>query len=81
MVATDMLGLNPAYVDNRDMIIIDPDPESVASRVLALIDTGRLATVACAGQQLTRRLFSPTIQLQTRMQIIRHYAKQSGVSL
>lgn len=81
MVATDMLDLNPAYVDNRDMIIIDPDPESVASRVLALIDTGKLATVACAGQQLTRSLFSPTIQLQSRMEIIRHYARQSGVSL
>ncbi len=81
MVATDMLGLNPAYTDNRDMIVIEPDPENIANRVLTMIDEGKLSNIARSGQQLTRSLFSPAMQLQSRMQIIRYHAKQSGVNL
>lgn len=81
IVATDMLGLNPAYVDNRDMLIIDPEPDNMAHRVLTLIDEGKLASVASAGRHLTRSLFNPAVQLHARTAIIQRYARQRGVSL
>lgn len=81
IVATDLLGLNPAYVDNRDMIFVEPEPDRIAQRVLKLIDEGKLASVARAGQRLTRSLFNPVVQLHARAAIIRRYARQGGVSL
>lgn len=81
IVATDVLGLNPAYVDNRDMLFIEPDPDCMAHRVLELIDKGRLASVASAGRHLTRSLFNPAMQIHARAAIIQRYARLHGVAL
>ncbi len=81
MAATDVLNLNPAYVDQRDMALIAPRPDMIAESVLRLIEQGSLASVARAGQRLTRNLFSPAVQLHSRLKLIRRFARQSGVRL
>lgn len=71
VMATDELGLNVSYRDGEDILLIKPDPTEIAQRIRILVATpGRLAHIAQKGQQLTRQLFAPEVQIGRRIEVL-----------
>lgn len=72
VMATDELGQNVSYRDGEDILLIKPNPIEIAQRIRALVATPeRLAQIAQKGQQLTRQLFAPEVQIGRRMAVLR----------
>jgi lipopolysaccharide transport system ATP-binding protein len=71
VVGSDVLNLNRAYVDGKDIVICDPAPEAIADRVGHLvIARERVAAMGAAGRATTRRAYDPQVQLGRRVALI-----------
>jgi lipopolysaccharide transport system ATP-binding protein len=77
MLVTDPLGQNPGYADDTDIFLLDhqerdlPLAAQIAERVRQLAaDPRRLARVAAAGAELTRRLYHPRVQIEPRQHLL-----------
>jgi lipopolysaccharide transport system ATP-binding protein len=83
MVVSDPLGLNAGYFDDaRELIITPPEAEAVAQALLALArDPDRLRSLALAGQQKSRTLYAPELQMGSRIAVIEREAQACGASL
>ena len=68
---TDPLGMNIAFCDNENIVIIDYDPQSTAQRILDLFaDPSRLYALAHLNQARFLEVFNVEMQLQQRTSII-----------
>ncbi|MBX3620369.1 MAG: glycosyltransferase family 4 protein [Rhizobacter sp.] len=81
IMAADELHLNPGYLDGESMLIVPPDTEALLRRTRALLDQPEtLGPIARSGQQVTKRLFAPDIQIGQRLQVLRALAESSGLT-
>lgn len=75
IMATDELALNRDYIDGKDLLLIKPDAASIESKIRELVaEPVRVASIACNGQSLARRLYAPEFQIGQRLDILRQLA-------
>lgn len=71
VLASDVLGQNPGYIDGESMLIVAPHAAEVVRRVRELVKAPqRVASIARAGQAVSRELFAPAAQIEPRMAVI-----------
>lgn len=83
IMATDALGQNPGYVDGESIFLLDASGLPLAQQIESQIRTlaanpGILASVAAAGQALTRQLYAPQRQIGERQRILSEVAARLG---
>ncbi len=82
MVVSDVLEQNPGYVDGRDILLTAPAPDAIAAQIAGLLaDSARVATVGKCGQQVTRRLYAPELQIGNRHALLKQLAEREGCRL
>jgi lipopolysaccharide transport system ATP-binding protein len=79
MIVTDALKQNPGYVDGRDLLLTAPVPEAIVARIAELLaDPARIASIGQRGQQVTRRLYAPGLQIGSRHALLKALAGREG---
>jgi lipopolysaccharide transport system ATP-binding protein len=82
MVVADVLGLNTEYRTGRELVIATPEVDTFAEVLLTLgRDPDWLRSLALAGQQKSRTLFAPELQIEPRLAVIEREAQACGASL
>ncbi|HEY6513885.1 MAG TPA: glycosyltransferase [Burkholderiaceae bacterium] len=82
VVASDVLGQNPGYVDGESMLLVAPHAAEVVRRVRELVaEPGRIATIARAGQACSRQLYAPEAQIAPRVAVLESAARGLGLHL
>lgn len=82
VLASDVLGQNPRYVDGESMLIVQPHAADVVKRVRELVKAPqRVASIAKAGQAVSRELFSPAVQIEPRLAVLEATAQGLGLVL
>ena len=82
VLASDVLGQNPGYVDGESMLIVAPHAAEVVRRVRDLLKAPqRVAAIARAGQDVSRALFSPAAQIEPRIAVLEATARGLGLAL
>jgi hypothetical protein len=82
VLASDVLGQNPGYVDDEAMLIVEPHAAEVVRRVRTLMaKPARIAAIARAGQAVSRTLFAPEAQIAPRIALLEQTAQRLGMRL
>jgi len=82
VLASDVLGQNPGYVDGESMLFVAPHAAEVVRRVRELVATpARIGTIARAGQALSQRLYAPAVQIAPRVAVLESTARGLGLDL
>lgn len=82
MVVSDVLGMNPAYRDGEDIVLIEPDVGALVEKVLALAERpDTFAAIGEAGRQASRQMFHPALQVGVRAAFLSTAAERVGVDL
>lgn len=82
LVASDVLGQNPGYVDGESMLIVAPHAAEVERRVREMVAApGRIEAIGRAGEALSKRLYAPNVQIGPRIAALRETAARLGVEL
>jgi len=82
VLASDVLGQNPGYVDGESMLIVAPHAAEVVRRVRELVaKPERIGTIAYAGQALSHRLYAPGVQVAPRVAVLESTARGLGLDL
>lgn len=82
VIASDVLGQNPGYVDGESMVIVVPLATHLTARMAELLgDPQRIGRIARAGQALTRRLYAPERQIAPRIAVLEQAAQELGLAL
>ena len=82
VLASDVLGQNPGYVDGESMLIVPPHAADVVRRIRELTKSPqRVAAIARAGQAVSRELFAPAAQIEPRLAVIETTARGLGLTL
>lgn len=72
VVTSDRLNENKYYEEDREIIIIEPEVNSIIKRLIPLIkNPDRIIEIGKAGRIKTQILYSEEIQLRTRVEIIK----------
>lgn len=85
VMATDALGQNPGYVDGESLMLLPAgEPADIVAAIVARVrelaaDPSRLATVAAAGREATRRWYDPRAQIAPRQQALVAAAGRLGL--
>lgn len=76
MLAADPLAQNRYFEDGRNIVLIDNEPQAIASALLALLrEPARLRALAQAGRDLVLRRYAPARQIGARIALLeRHLA-------
>ena len=74
-MATDALQQNPGYVDGESIYLLSDPHQTLAQQIEnrirpLLAQPSAIASVAQAGQALTRRLYDPQRQIGERQRIL-----------
>jgi hypothetical protein len=76
MVCYDVLGMNHYYRGGIEIVVPPPDVNQLTSAIVRLKnDRKRLVSIAKAGQRRSRKLFSTSVQLGTRQEILECFAR------
>jgi glycosyltransferase involved in cell wall biosynthesis len=79
IVTTDPRDQNTLFRDGRDIVIVPPDAQTIADRILALIDApGGIRRLAQAGLASARRGYGVSAQLVPRRRLIEHLMEDPG---
>lgn len=82
VMASDVLGQNPGYVDDESMLIVQPNAASMTQKLAQLLSAPtRIGQIGRAGQAVTRRLYAPEAQIAPRMAVLEDCAKRLGMAL
>lgn len=82
VMASDVLGQNPGYVDGESMLIVQPRASDLTARLADLLSSpARIGQVGRAGQAVTRRLYAPQAQIAPRMAVLADCAQRLGITL
>lgn len=82
VMASDVLGQNPGYVDGESMLFVQPRVADLTQRLAELLSSpSRIGQIGRAGQEVTRRLFAPQAQIAPRMAVLDDCAKRLGMAL
>ncbi|MFD0666758.1 ATP-binding cassette domain-containing protein [Ramlibacter sp. MAHUQ-53] len=85
VMATDALGQNPGFVDGESLLLLPAGEPAqivaaIVSGVRALVaDPARLAPLAAAGREATRRWYDPQAQIAPRQQALEAAAGRLGL--
>lgn len=72
LALTDELGLNTIFRDGEDAVILRPDRDDIAGRILRLAqDPTRLATIGEAGRIALIGAFGRDVQIAPRLELLR----------
>jgi len=82
VMASDALEQNPGYRSGESMLIVPPEVEALVEALRGLLrEPGRVASIARAGQALTRRWYAPEVQIGRRREILEAVAQEVGLTL
>jgi len=74
MAVTDQLNQNKRYLENEEIIIIQPNSEDIIRKIENLIAfPEKIRQIGIAGMQKTKELFSYQNQIETRLQILKKW--------
>ncbi len=72
MIATDQLNENGHFIENEEIIIIQPNTEDIISKIESLIiNPKKLKQIGIAGMNKTKELYSYKNQIESRLQILK----------
>lgn len=82
VMASDVLGQNPGYVDGESMLFVQPNAGSLTGKLAELLSSPtRLGQIGRAGQAVTRRLYAPQAQIAPRIAVLEGCAGRLGLAL
>jgi lipopolysaccharide transport system ATP-binding protein len=82
MVVSDVLGLNTEFEAGEELVLAPPEVDAYTEALLALArDPERLRSVALAGREKSRILYSLERQIHPRIAVIEREARSCSVSL
>lgn len=82
VMASDALGQNPGYRPGESMLIVPPEVDAMADALRGLLrEPGRVASIARAGEALTRRWYAPEVQIGRRREVLEAVAQEVGLAL
>ncbi len=71
LMCSDVMQQNIYYADGTEICIVPPDPDAIVERVLHYRgDPQALASLGELGRARSRALFAPSVQLDTRLEIL-----------
>jgi len=82
VMASDALEQNPGYRSGESMLIVPPAVDAMVEALRGLLrEPWQVASIARAGQALTRRWYAPEVQIGRRREVLETVAQQVGLAL
>jgi lipopolysaccharide transport system ATP-binding protein len=82
VMASDALEQNPGYHSGESILIVPPAVDAMVEALRGLLrEPGRVASIARAGQALTRRWYAPEVQIGRRREVLEAVAQEVGLAL
>lgn len=82
LIASDVLGQNPGYVDGESIVMVAPHAAEVERRVREMAAAPhRIEIVGRAGEAVSKRLYAPQRQIGPRIAALRQTAARLGLEL
>jgi lipopolysaccharide transport system ATP-binding protein len=82
VMASDALKQNPGYHSGDSILIVPPAADAMVEGLRGLLrEPGRVASMARAGQALTRRWYAPEVQIGRRREVLEAVAQEVGLAL
>jgi len=82
VMASDALEQNPGYHSGESILIVPPAADAMVEAMRGLLrEPMRVASIARAGQALTRRWYAPEVQIGRRREVLEAVAQEVGLAL